>query len=234
MVLADLLCLHRTEGTKTHVKGHIGQGDTLLFNLLQKLFGKMQACGGSRSGAGLPGIHRLVPLLVLELCLDVRRQGHFPQVLQNLQKDSLIMEPDNPVAVLLDFLHRSGQLAVSEDDLLAGAELLSGLCQTFPLLIPQIPQQKQLYSASCGAVAQKPGRQHPGIVHHQAVPGVQVFHNIVKVPVRELPGFLIHDQKPGTVPLLQWSLGNQLLGKIIPKIFRLEITGGCLGCMQCI
>lgn len=82
------------------------------------------------------------------------------------------MEFHHPVAVLPDLLHRGGELTVAEGNLVPRLHLLAGLAQALPALIPQVPQQQNLHRTAGGPVAQEPGGQHPGIVHHQAVAGI--------------------------------------------------------------
>ena len=200
------------------MEGDKGLADSLLPDSIQQLPGEVQSRCGGRCRTQGPGVHRLVALLVLELLLNIRRQRHFTQALQNLQKNSLIMKLHHPVSVLLHLGHRGGEGSISEAHRLALLHFPARLHQALPGSASQIPQQQDLHSPACGPLAQKAGRQHPGVIHHQAVPRIQIVDDIIKMPVLQRAGSPVQHQKPGAVPPLQRRLGNQLLRQIIPKI----------------
>ena len=78
---------------------HIADVHSLGLDLLQQLRSEVQSRRGGRRAAQHLGVHRLIPLLILKFLLDVGRQGHFTQMLQNLQKDSLVIKAHQTVAV---------------------------------------------------------------------------------------------------------------------------------------
>ena len=102
------------------MKGHIGDVHAHVPDLLQQLLGKMQSRSGRRRRAGDPGIDRLIPFAVLQLLLDIGRQRHFAQPLQNLQKDALIVELYELFALLQILGDGGGQFSISEGNLGAG------------------------------------------------------------------------------------------------------------------
>ena len=166
MMVRNFLRLHRAEGAKTHMQGDKRRSYSLGPDFIQQLRGKMQSgCGGS-GRTYLPGVHGLIPLPVGKLRLDVRRQGHFAQLVQNLQENPLVVKFHNPVPVLLDSPDCGGQLPVSKGDCASRLHLPAGLYQALPALVPQVPQKQNLYYAAGGPVAQKPGGEYPGVVHH--------------------------------------------------------------------
>ena len=80
---------------------------------------------------------------------NVRRQGHFSQLIQNLLKNAFILELDQAVS----FLHYINDLAfqdpVSKNDLRARAGFFARLYQTFPDIIFFPFQKKNLNKSSC-------------------------------------------------------------------------------------
>ena len=84
LVVRNLLRLDRAEGAQPHMECNVANLYTHFPHLLQQLGGEMEPCGGCGGGAHHLGIYRLIPLLILELRLDVRRKGHTAQPLQNL------------------------------------------------------------------------------------------------------------------------------------------------------
>ena len=218
MVIRYFLRFYRPEGTKTHVQCDKGSFHTLVPGLVQQFLRPVQSGGGGSGGANSPGIHGLIPLLVHKLFFDVRRQGHLTQAFQHFQEDSLIVKLHHPVAGFLYLNHCGSEFSVTENDLVAHLHFPAGLAQAFPFLIPQVPQQQYLYRTAGGAVTQKPCRKHPGIVHHQAVTGIEAIQYIIKMKVRNLTALPVQLQKPRRIPLLQRGLGDQLFRKFIKKI----------------
>ena len=122
------------------------------------------------------GVAYSVAFLILQLLLDVRRQGHLAQPLQHLQKDALIFEPHQPVAVrqLLHDLCR--QLSVAEGHPCALPQLLSRTHKALPHVVAPVDKQQNFAGAAAGLpMPQQTRRQHPGIVQDQAVAGVQIL-----------------------------------------------------------
>ena len=111
----------------------------------------MEARRGGGGGAGHPGVYRLVPLPVLELRLDIGRQGHPAQALQHLQEDALVGEADQAVAPLR-LAHDLRRQLSAEGDPSAGAQLLSGTDQALPGVLPPVDEQQDLAGPAQGSV----------------------------------------------------------------------------------
>ena len=67
------------------------------------------------------------------------------------------------------------------------------------------------------------GRQHTGIVEHQAVARLQVLHKIAEMAVLQRARAAVHDHQPGSVARLDRRLRNQLLRQIVIKVTCLHI-----------
>ena len=224
-VVGDLLLLHRAEGAQTHMKCNVPNLYTHCLHSLQQLRREMQPRRGRCRRAVDLGVHRLIAFLILQLLLDVRRQGHLAQPLQHLQKDALIFEPHQPVAVrqLLHDLCR--QLSVAEGHPCALPQLLSRTDKALPHVVAPIDEQQNFAGAAAGLpMPQQTRRQHPGIVQDQAVAGVQILRQVVEMPVLHRAGALVQHQKAGAVPPLQRRLGDQLLWKIKIEIMCFHVA----------
>ena len=174
--------------------------------------------GGRRAAQDL-GVDGLIPLLVLQLLLDIGRQGHFAQVLQHLQEDALVVEAHHPVAVGQLLHHLGGQFPVAEAQLRPCTHLPARAHQALPGLVAPVDQQQHLAGAAAGQpLAQQAGGQHPGVVQNQAVAGIQKVRQLVEVMVTGLPCLPVQRHQAGGVPLVQGRLGDQLLRKVIVKI----------------
>ena len=190
---------------------------------------------GGGGGAVDLGIDGLIPLRVLELLLDVGRQGHFPQALQHLQEDALVVEANQLVAVLQSLLHRGrqGPVAKGEGGPLLG--LAARLRQALPEAVALVPEQQHLHRALGGLpMAQQPGRQHPGVVQHQTVAGIEIVQNLIEMMVADLPGLPVQGHQPGAVPPLQGRLGNELRRQLIIKIVGFQQSGLFLTVIICL
>ena len=133
------------------------------------------------------------------------------------------MEPDQLIARIQGVHNRGRQGAISKGQLRTGLGLSARLGQTFPDAVSLVLEKQNLHSPQSGhPVAQKACRQHPGVVEHQAVSGIQQLQNVRKMPVADVPGSPVQGHEPGGVPLLQRRLGNQLLRQIIVKIMSFQ------------
>ena len=71
LMVGDLVLLDRAEGAQPHMQGDERRFHSHRPHLLQQLRGEMQPGGGGGGATQLPGIHRLIPLLVPELFVDI-------------------------------------------------------------------------------------------------------------------------------------------------------------------
>ena len=219
LVVGDLVLLHGAEGAKTHMERHIADVHALGLDLLQQLRGEVQSRRRGRRAAQYFGVYRLIPLLILKLLLDVGRQGHFTQMLQNLQENSLVIKAHQTVAVRQDLCDLCRQLAVAEGEFGSLPHMPSRAHQTFPRLFSPVDEQQHLTgAASRQTLPQQTGGQHPGIVQDQAVTGVQEVRQLVEMVMLPGTGVPVQSHEPGTVPPLQRRLGDQFLRELVVKI----------------
>ena len=79
-------------------------------------------------------------------------------------------------------------------------------------------------------MAQEPGRQNPGIIHHQTVTGIQVVQNIIKMLMLHLSRCAVQEHQTGCIPFFQRCLGNQFLREIIEKVMGFQSFGSSKSC----
>ena len=219
MMLRDLLRLHRPEGTEADMERDIGQLHALGLNLLQKLRRKVQSgrrCGGRAADLG---VDRLIALAVGQLFLDIGRERHFPEALQNFKEDPLIVELHQLVSVVAFADDRRGQRAVAEGQFRPGVRLSAGLRQALPNAAALVLEQQHFHRAhGRHTVAQQTRGKHARIVQHQAVARVQQIDKLVEMTVSDLSGRAVQRHEPGGVAPLQRRLRDQLLRQVIVKI----------------
>ena len=130
----------------------------------------MQSRRRCRRGTVILCIHRLVAVLVLQLVCDVRRQRHLSELIQNLLKNSFVMELDQAVALLHNVNDLAGQKSLAEIDSGSDLAFFSRFDQGLPDIVFFSLEQKNLdlcLSAFLHAI--QSGRNYFCIVDDKAV-----------------------------------------------------------------
>src|SRR5688500_11471033 len=81
-VLLDIFLVDRPERIEANVQGHSHKLDTIRTEIAYQFLGKMQSRGGGRSRAFSSRIYGLVAFLVAEGLMDIGRQRHLAQLVQ--------------------------------------------------------------------------------------------------------------------------------------------------------
>ena len=196
-VIGDLVLFHRAEGPKSHMECNVSYLYTHCLYFFQQLRRKVQPRRGRCRRAVDLGVHRLIAFLILQLFLDIRRQGHLAQPLQHLQKDALIFEPHQPVAVGQLVHHLRRQLSVTEGHPRALPQLLPRTDKALPHIVAPVDKQQNFAGSAAGqSVPQQTRRQYPGVVQDQAVARTQILRQVIEMPVLYCPCFLVQHQQP--------------------------------------
>ena len=135
MVIQNVVCLYRTEGSKPDMKCYMCDLHSFCLDFFQKLRCKMKSCRRSSRRSGMFCIHGLVTVLVLQLMGNIRRKRHLSKLVQNLFKDSFVFEMDQTVSFLYDLQNFPFQKTVPEADSCSGFHLLSWFYKCFPDII---------------------------------------------------------------------------------------------------
>ena len=169
LVVLDVLRLHRAEGAQAHMEGDRGKDHAFFPDALHQLRGKVEPGRGGGSGTRFPAIDRLVPVRVGKVLFDVVGQGHFPQLLQNLQEDALIVERDDPVARFQHLVDGGSEPAVAKGDVGPFFQPAAGIDDALPPALSQVFQQQHFHGAA-GA----------GFFAHRAGPGMTLVSLITR------------------------------------------------------
>ena len=148
-MLFHIIYLYRTEGSQTYMKGHVGNVNPFFLYFFQKLLCEMQTCSRCCGRAFVFGIYGLITVLVFQFMGDIRRQRHLAQLIQDLLKDSLIVELDQSVTFIYHIQDLALQNPISESDLCSRAGLFARLDQTLPDIIFPSLQEKDLNKCPC-------------------------------------------------------------------------------------
>jgi hypothetical protein len=83
-------------------------------------------------------------------------------------------------------------------------------------------QDKYFNAAAAFFAAEEPGRNHPGIVHHQEVAGGEQLRKVKKVPVFQRPGGTVHNQEARLIPVRKRDLSDQFVRQVVVIVFNVE------------
>ena len=181
----------------------------------------METCRRSRGRTVILCVHGLVAVPVLQRMSDIGRQRHLSQTVQYLLKYAVILEADVPVPVVDDLCNFPGEKPVPEGQAGPRPAFFAGLYQSLPFGFParKAFQKKDLHSgARILFHADEPRGDHLRIIDDEAVPGIQIIHNLPEHMMLNLPRLPVQNHQPGGSAVLQRILGNQFFGKIIPEI----------------
>ena len=233
-MIRDLGLLDRAEGAQPDVQHDRRDGDTLIPQFLQQLPGEMQSggrCGGGAFGAGIDG---LVAVVILQLLGDIGRQGHQPDLVQNVV-DILVFfvvegEPDEAVPFLQDVRHLAREDAVSEDTARAYPRPLTRLDQALPRIQLVLAQEQKLQPCllpALGVPIQARGNDL-GVVDDQNVLRGNIVRDIIEMPVFDRTVRPVDDHEPGGVAAVGGMMGYQLRGQVVGEIRGLQICSDAL------
>ena len=204
---------------------HGYDGHALLLYLFQQLGGEVQSGGWRGSGALVLGVDGLVTAAILQLFVDVGRQGHLAQLVEDFLEYAVIHKTDNTAA---DFRHAGHdftlQQPVAKGAHRAWLEAAARLDQGLPVGGVFAAQQQDLHRhlgavGICGFLhAQKARGDHLRLVDNQRVAGIEVIQNVVKMLV--LTGAVppVHHHQSGVIAGLHGGLGDELFRQEIIKI----------------
>ena len=165
------------------------------------------------------GIHRLIPVLILQLVSDIRRQRHLPQLVQNFLENAFVGKLNQPVSLLHHIHDRPLQKTVTKGNHRPRLRLLPRFHQRFPdIMLLSLEQQYLDLRFRILLHTKQPGRNHLRVIDDKAVPFLQIGGNIPKPFMLDLPRILVQHKQPGRRPVLQRVLRNQFLRQIKIKI----------------
>jgi hypothetical protein len=91
-----------------------------------------------------------------------------------------------------------------------------------PAFLVAMLQNQYFNAATAFFAAEEPGRNHPGIVHHQEVAGEEQLRKVKKVPVFHRPGGTVHNQKARLIPVRKRDLSDQFVRQVVVIVFNVE------------
>ena len=215
VMLRHIIHLDRAEGSKSYMKRDIGQIDSLVLNLFQKLLGKMKPCRRRCRASVKLRIHCLVHVRIFQLVCDVRRQRHLTEPVQHLLKNSIIIKLHQTISIVQNIHDFCGQRAVAKGHSRSRAKLLAGTHQCLPDII-LTPLQQKNFRICAGSLlgSEESCRNHSGVVQNQRLSRLQVINNVMENLMLQLTGIPVNAEHSAAVPLLIGILRNQFLWQV--------------------
>ena len=212
-----------------HVHPHVAHAG-------EQLRGKVQPCRRRGGAALLTRIDGLIARLVLELFMDIGRQGHLAQLVKYFLKHALVVESDPAAAVLNVADDLRAQEAAAKGAEGTRPKPPSRPDQRLPHVALQTLEQKQLHRhAGVLLLPQQARGDHLGFVDNQRVSGPEKLRQIVKMQMLyAMVGAIVH-QKPAVVARFHRRLSDQLLRQFVVKVAGFHIlscspsSGGVCG-----
>ncbi|MNV46929.1 hypothetical protein D3C71_1387760 [compost metagenome] len=137
-------------------------------------------------------INGLISFPIIECFLNIRRQWHCSQPVQNLLKNTLINEPKRSSTHISLVLNNSTKL-ITKDDNRSCLELFTWLYKSFPTIVSQILKEKHFsFSPRIFFSPKQSGRNDSRIVQNKRISRLKIINNIGKMPVSQLPVLLIY------------------------------------------
>ncbi len=220
MVVQKIFFFDGTEGSQPDMQRDTGSPHPLLPDRLQQLPRKVQPSRRRRRRTFISGINSLITFLIRKLMRDIRRKRHLPEPVQNLLKDPFILKLYETVSLVNHADDLSSEQSIAKADNRPFPRLFAGLHERFPHIVFAASEQEHLDRCTCpGFYPHEPGGDDFGIVQHQTVPLMQIFHNVGEHPVLNRSSLFIEHQKSRTRPVLERVLGDQLWRQVEIKIF---------------
>ena len=178
LVILDVVDLDGAEGPKADMEGDFDDMDTFLLDLVEEFWGEMKAGGGGGSGAEFVGVDGLIVGLVLELLMDVGRERHGAEAVENFEEDTVISKVNMSEAVGEGLGDGGGEerldgasfrvvgvargvavvrgargvvrgvRGVVKEDLSAGMEALLRASKAFPVVVAEVIEKQELDGAA--------------------------------------------------------------------------------------
>ena len=157
----------------------------LALNLIEQSRRKVQTGGGGGGAAQNPGVDRLIPIRILQVGVDIGRQGHFT----GGKQPGFVTEADGPDTLIANRgdagdNRRSSGFGRGYRHLCADSKAAGGLDQRFPDIRLKSAQQQDFHrSPAPHPFTFKTGGDNAAIVKDHDIAGVKVIHDIIEMPV---------------------------------------------------
>ena len=135
MMFCDIFHLHRTERSKPHMQSDIGKPYPFFFDLFQQFLCKMQPCCRRRRRPFVFGVYGLIPVLILQLMSDVRRQRHLSQLVQHFLKNPVKLELHETVSFVHNVRNLTDKFPLSKRNSRPRLRLPSRFYKCFPRIV---------------------------------------------------------------------------------------------------
>lgn len=224
-MIAQVVHFDGLKSAEADMQNDFGDGRASRANPIEKLRREMQTGGGGGDRAGHSGVDCLVllaiDLIVLfvgKIAMDVRRQGHGADTIENLS--SIVGRLDRYLA------HSAIQMTAPDDrprsaverKVFAFAKAPRAGEQDAPSAGGVFHKEQARDSTAGGAPGDKPCRKDTGAVEHEAIGRGEVLREICKDSVLNLSGISVKDEETCGIAPVERLLGDESRWQVVLKL----------------
>ena len=230
----EILRLHGAERAKSHMQGDPGQFHSLAGQRVQQCITEMQPRRRGCDGSGALGVAGLIPLGISGVVpFDVGRQRHLTapveQGLDRRRIGAVVRKlNDAPAAGGILCRHGEPDLSSIDGENVPSPHPLGRPGQTEPQPLTAGLQHQQFRQSATGAAHPQTRLEHPGVIDHQQITGLQFLEQIPDLTMpgrRHAAARRRHHQQPGAVPWLDRGLRDALRRQWIVVAAELPVPG---------
>ncbi len=198
-MIFNIFFFYRAECPQSYVQGYKDFLYAFIPNLLQQFFRKMKTCCRSCRRASFPRVYGLVFVGICHFFMDIRRQRHFTDFIDNIIKHAVIMEFDNTAAKIGTVLYVCRK-PFRKFYCRPRQCFFARLDQYFPRIFAYRREQQNFYLTACGnPFAVQAGRDDAGIVKNEYIAFVQFVCQIIKIFVLHFAALAVIEHEPRVV-----------------------------------
>ena len=161
--------MNRSECPKSDMEGNKAELDALFVQSFHEVFRKMETCRRRSSRAFYTAVDRLVSLTILEFFMNVGRQRHGTQAIQNFLKDTVVDKSYDTSAKIRIGDDLTGKFITKLNDR-ANTRFFSRFDKHYPLVFVDLAQEEDLdLPTRLTASTDEPCRNDTRIIEDQNV-----------------------------------------------------------------
>ena len=161
--------MNRSKGPKSDMEGNKAELDALFVQSFHEVFRKMETCRRRSSRSFYTAVDRLVTLTIFEFFMNIGRQRHGTQAIQNFLKDTVVDKAYDTSAEIRIGDDLTGKFITKLNDR-TNTRFFPRFDKHFPLVFVDLAQEKDLdLPARLTACADEPCRNDTRIVEDQNV-----------------------------------------------------------------
>ena len=186
-MLFNAVDAHRLEGTRAHVQGDKRHLNAFGAQFIQQRFVEVQTSGRGGYRARPGAVDGLIELAVSVFirAVNVGRQRHMANPVKDLQHRALVVKFHFKQRAVTRQHGGLNALVVAQQQLGARLRRFRGANMGEDALIIQHPLHQHFDLAAAGLTTEQTRRDHPGVVKHQQIAGIELIEDVGEGAMRQ-------------------------------------------------